>query len=437
MVSARSSRPEPALPPYGAAMARTRPRVVVVGAGFGGLSVAKELAGAPVDVTLIDRHNFHTFSPLLYQVATAGLAAEDIAPNVRGIVQRAPNVEARLATVVGIDLERRVVACDDGRSIAYDVLVLAAGTVSSSFGVPGVERHATPLKTLADATRIRSLVLRRFEAASADPAIVERGALTFVVAGGGPTGVELCGALAELFTNVLTRDFKDVDVARARVVLIEMGEALLGTFSARSRAEARRELEERGVEVMLGTAIASVTEDEVRLADGRVIPTMTVVWAAGVAANPLGAALGLPVTARGEVIVGPDLSVAGRPEVFVIGDLAAAGAADGAALPQLAPVAMQAGRFVARAIVRRASGRRVRRFRYRNKGTMATIGRRSAVAELPLGIRFGGTLGWLSWLGLHLVFLIGFRNRVVVFVNWAWNYVRWDRGNRMIAVEDD
>jgi NADH dehydrogenase len=418
-------------------MERGRPRVVVVGAGFGGLSVVKELAGAPVDVTLVDRHNFHTFSPLLYQVATAGLAAEDIAPNVRGIVQRAPNVEARLATVVGVDLDRREVACDDGRSIAYDVLVLAAGTVSSSFGVPGVAEHATPLKTLADATRIRSLVLRRFEAASADPAVVDRGALTFVVAGGGPTGVELCGALAELFTNVLTRDFKDVDVTRARVVLIEMGDALLAAFTPRSQAEARRELEARGVEVLLGTAIEAVTADEVRLADGRAIPTMTVVWAAGVAANPLGAGLGLPLTSRGEVVVGPDLSVAGRPEVFVVGDLAAARDTDGGPLPQLAPVAMQGGRFVARTIVRRARGRRARRFRYRDKGTMATIGRRSAVAELPLGIRFGGTLGWLSWLGLHLVFLIGFRNRVVVLVNWAWNYVKWDRGNRMIVVADD
>jgi NADH dehydrogenase len=433
VVSAHSSEPGPGGAPYRAPMERARPRVVVVGAGFGGLSVARGLAGAPVDVTLIDRHNFHTFSPLLYQVATAGLAAEDIAPNVRGIVQRVPNVEARLATVVGIDLDRREVACDDGGSITYDVLVLAAGTVSSTFGVPGVAEHATPLKTLADATRIRSLVLRRFEAASADPAIVERGALTFVVAGGGPTGVELCGALAELFTKVLTRDFKDVDVTRARVVLVEMGDALLATFSAESQHEARRELEMRGVEVLLGSAIASVTADEVRLADGRVIPTTTVVWAAGVAANPLGAGLGLPLTPRGEVIVGPDLSVAGRPEVFVVGDLAATRDADGAALPQLAPVAMQAGRFVARTIVRQARGRRTRRFRYRDKGTMATIGRRSAVAELPLGIRFGGTLGWLSWLGLHLVFLIGFRNRVVVLVNWAWNYVKWDRGNRMIV----
>jgi NADH dehydrogenase len=408
------------------------PRVVIVGAGFGGLATAKALAGAPVDVTLVDRHNFHTFSPLLYQVATAGLAAEDIAPNVRGVVQRAANVRARFGTVVGVDLDRRTVMLDEGEPIPYDVLVLAAGAVSSDFGVPGVAEHATPLKTLADATRVRSLVLRRFEEAAADGSAVDRGALTFVVAGGGPTGVELCGALSELFAKVLSKDFKELDVGRARVVLVEMSDRLLGAFSPRSQAEARRELEARDVEVVLGVAIAAVTPHEVQLADGRVIPTQTVVWAAGVTANPLAAVLGLPLSSGGEVLVGPDLTVAGRPEVFVIGDLAAARSPDGTPYPQLAPVAMQAGRYVARSIVRRMRGRRVRRFRYRDKGTMATIGRRSAVAELPLGIRFGGTVGWLSWLGLHLVFLIGFRNRAVVLVNWAWNYVKWDRGNRMI-----
>jgi len=410
---------------------------VIVGAGFGGLAAAKALAGAPVDVTIVDRHNFHTFSPLLYQVATAGLAAEDIAPNVRGIVQRMPNVQARLATVLGVDVERRTVAVDDGPPIPYDWLILAVGAVSSDFGVPGVAAHAIPLKTLADATRVRSTVLRRFEEADVDPTQVERGVLTVVVAGGGPTGVELCGALAELFTNVLAKDFKELDVSRGRVVLVEMSDALLGAFSSRSRVEAERELEARGVEVLLGTAIASVDAASVHLADGRVIPTRTVVWAAGVRPNPLASELELERSARGGIVVGPDLSVPSHPEIFVIGDLAAATAPDGAPYPQLAPVAMQAGRHVASTIVRRSAGRRAKRFRYRDKGTMATIGRRSAVAELPFGIRFGGTLGWLSWLGLHLVFLIGFRNRVVVLVNWAWNYVRWDRGNRMIISDAD
>jgi NADH:ubiquinone reductase (H+-translocating) len=407
-------------------------RVVIVGAGFGGISAARALSHAPVEVTIIDRHNFHTFAPLLYQVATAGLAPDDIAPNLRGIVQDDLNVEVRLASVVGVDFDRREVLLDQGPPVPYDYLVLAAGAVSSDFGVPGVTEHAIPLKTLADATRLRSLVLDRFEAANADPSLADDGTLTFVVAGGGPTGVELSGALAELFTKVLARDFKQLDVSRAKVILVEMTDHLLGAFSPKSQVEAAVELQLRGVELRLGTSIASVGPDEVRLADGTVIPTRTVVWAAGVKANPLGAALGLTTTARGEIAVEPDLTVAGRPEVFVIGDLAAAIARDAKPYPQLAPVAMQAGRRTARNIVRRVQGKPTRRFRYFDKGTMATIGRRSAVAELPLGIRFWGTLGWLSWLALHLVFLIGFRNRVVVLVNWTWNYFKWDRGHRVI-----
>lgn len=411
------------------------PQVVIVGAGFGGITAAKALARAPVEVTIVDQHNFHTFSPLLYQVATAGLAPDDVAPNLRGIVQRDLNVEARMATVHGVDLDNRVVLVDHGLSISYDYLILAAGAVSSDFGVPGVAEHAFPLKTVADATRVRSTVLRRFEEANTDPSLVADGTLTFVVAGGGPTGVELCGALAELFTKVLAKDFKNLDVSRAQVVLVEMTAHLLGGFSPRSQAEAKVELELRGVDVRLGVPIASVGPDKVQLDDGTVIPTRTVVWATGVRANPLADSLGLPQTTRGEIVVGADLTAPGHPEVFVIGDLAAAHGPDGKPYPQLAPVAMQSARYVARSISRRIQGKQTRPFRYVDKGIMATIGRRSAVAELPYGIRFGGTLGWLSWLALHLVFLIGFRNRVVVLVNWAWNYLKWDRGNRVI-VED-
>jgi NADH:ubiquinone reductase (H+-translocating) len=409
-----------------------RPRVVIVGAGFGGISAARALAGTPLDVTIVDQHNFHTFSPLLYQVATSSLAPEDIAPNVRSIVRDDPNLEARVGTVRGVDFERREVLFDGGAPLPYDYLVLAAGAVSSDFGVPGAAEHAIPLKTLADATKIRSTVLARFEEADADPSRVDDGILTFVVAGGGPTGVELCGALGELIGLVLRKDFKRLDVGRARVVLVEMTEHLLGTFSPRSRAEAQVELAQRGVEVRLGTAIAAVAGDKVELADGTVIPTHTVLWTAGVKANPVASALPLAQTARGEIVVRPDLSVPGHPEVFVIGDLAAVERALGEPFPQLAPVAMQQGRYVARTIVRRLQGRSTKPFRYLDKGTMATIGRRSAVAELPLGIRFGGTLGWLSWLGLHLVFLIGFRNRAVVLLNWAWNYLRWDHANRVL-----
>jgi NADH dehydrogenase len=411
------------------------PRVVIVGAGFGGITVAKALARVPVEVTIVDQHNFHTFSPLLYQVATAGLAPDDVAPNLRGIVQRDLNVEARMATVHGVDLDRREVLVDHGLSIPYDYLILAAGAVSSDFGVPGVAEHALPLKTVADATRVRSTVLRRFEEANTDPSLLADGTPTFVVAGGGPTGVELCGALAELFTKVLAKDFKNLDVSRAQVVLVEMTAHLLGGFTPRSQAEAKVELELRGVEVRLGARIASVGRDKVQLDDGTVIPARTVVWAAGVKANPLADSLGLPQSARGGIKVGADLTVPGHPEVFVIGDLAAARGPDGKPYPQLAPVAMQNARHVARSISRRIQGKQTKPFHYVDKGIMATIGRRSAVAELPYGVRFGGTLGWPSWLALHLVFLIGFRNRVVVLVNWAWNYLKWDRGNRVI-VED-
>jgi NADH dehydrogenase len=333
-------------------------------------------------------------------------------------------------TVHGVEFDRREVLVDHGRPIPYDYLRLAAGAVSSDFGVPGVTEHAIALKTLADATRVRSTVLRRFEETNTDPSLVDAGALTFVVAGGGPTGVELCGALGELFTKVLAKDFKNLDVGRGQVVLVEMADCLLDGFSPESQAEAKPEL--RGVDVRLGVAIASVGTDELCLADGSAIPAGTVVWAAGVKASPLAGALGLERTKQGEIIVGADLSVPGHPEVFVIGDLAAAERPDGEPYPQLAPVAMQAGRYVARSMLRRTQGKPTKPFRYIDKGIMATIGRRSAVAELPFGIRFGGTLGWLSWLGLHLVFLIGFRNRVVVLVNWAWNYLKWDRGNRVI-----
>jgi NADH dehydrogenase len=417
-------------------MSTTRPRIVIVGGGFAGMTAAKTLARLPVETTLVDRHNFHTFTPLLYQVATAGLAPDDIAPNLRGIVQRSPNVDAVMAEVRGVDFERREVLVDDGPSIPYDTLVLAAGAVSSDFGVAGVREHAIALKTLDDAIRIRSAVLRRFEETNTDPSLLDDGNLTFVVAGGGPTGVELCGALSELFTQVLAKDFKRLDVGRARVVLVEMTDHLLDAFSERSRAEAHRQLRSRGVEVVLGRSIVSVDAHTVRLDDGTTIPTRTVVWAAGVKANPLADTLGLAQSKRGEIVVNDDLTVPGHPDVFVIGDLAAATGPDGRAYPQLAPVAMQGARHVARTIGRRMRGKPARRFRYVDKGSMATIGRRSAVAELPFGIRFGGTLGWLSWLGLHLVFLVSFRNRIVVLVNWAWNYFNWDRGNRVILRDD-
>jgi NADH dehydrogenase len=411
-----------------------RVRVVVIGAGFGGLTVARSLAhaSAPVEVVLVDRHNFHTFSPLLYQVATAGVAPDDIAPSLRGVVRRDRNVEFEMVEVVGVDFESRRVLVADGAPIAYDYLVLAAGAVSSDFGVPGVAEHALHLKSLADAIHVRRSVLCRFEASDRDPALIDDGELRVVVAGGGPTGVELSGALAELFTKVLAKDFRDLDVQRAEVVLVEATDSVLQSFSRPSRVEAVRELRARGVEIRLDAPIASVDGDGVVLRDGTRIAARTVIWCAGVQPSPLADALALPRGRGGGIAVGPDLSVETRPEVFVIGDFASAADRRGRPYPQLAPVAMQQARHVAHSIERRLAGRPTRRFRYVDKGTMATIGRRSAVAELPLRIRLGGTLGWLSWLGLHLVFLIGFRNRIVVLVNWVWNYLTWDRGNRVV-----
>src|SRR6266508_2981186 len=276
-----------------------------------------------VSVTIVDQHNFHTFSPLLYQVATAGLAPDDIAPNVRGIVQGSGKIEPRMARVVGVDCEQRRVIVEDDQPIRYDYLVLAAGSVSSDFGVPGVSEHTIPLKTLRDATRVRSTVLRRFEQATANPAFIEQGALRVVVAGGGPTGVELSGALAERVTKVLVKDFKNLDLRRAEVVLVEATGAVLGTFSPSSQAEAARELEARGVRIRVGVAIASVDAEAVHLADGTSIASRTVVRCEGVKANPLADSLGLRQTKRGEIVVNDDLTIPGHPHVFVVGDLAA------------------------------------------------------------------------------------------------------------------
>jgi NADH dehydrogenase len=414
-------------------------KVVVVGAGFGGLAAARAFADADdVAVTLVDRHNFHTFQPLLYQVATAGLNAADIAHPVRGIFHGQDNVTFLQATATGADLERGVLYVEGGAhavdDVAFDHLVVAAGATTNTFGIPGVAEHAFPLYNLTDATTLRNHVLERFEAADAQPDLVDDGALTFVVVGGGPTGVEVAGALAELFAMVLRKDFRTLDTTRARVVLVEARPDLLAPFSPASRRHALETLRERGVEVRTGVQVERVGPRRVVLAGGEELAAHTLVWAAGVQANPVAAALGLPTGRGGRVEVAPDLSVRGHATVWAVGDVAAAvDPTHGAApLPQVAPVAVQAGRHVAAQIRNRLTGRPTEAFRYRDKGTMATIGRSRAVAELPLGVRLRGFPAWLAWLGLHLVMLAGFRNRVSVFVNWAWNWLTWDRGPRVI-----
>jgi NADH dehydrogenase len=410
-----------------------RPHVVIVGAGFGGLAVARGLADQPVEVTLVDRENFTTFQPLLYQVATSGLNAADVAHPVRGLFHRQRNIRVQRGEVVGVDTVDRRVDLADGRSLRYDHLVLAVGAVATWFGVPGAAEHATPLYTLDDAVQVRNHVLERFEAADADARRIDEGELNVVVVGGGPTGVETAGALAELFSVVFTRDYPSLGVGRARVVLVEARDALLGPFHASSQRAALDMLRARQVEVRLDETVAEVTPDHVRFASGEILPTRTVVWAAGVRANPLAAGVGLPTERSGRVRVGADLRVEGHDDVWALGDVAAArDRREDAPLPQLAPVAMQSGAHVAGNIGRLLAGRPTQSFRFRDKGTMATIGRHAAVAELPGRVRLRGPVAWLAWLGLHLLYLAGLRNRLSVLLNWAWGYITWDRGPRLI-----
>ncbi|MBW3642380.1 MAG: NAD(P)/FAD-dependent oxidoreductase [Actinobacteria bacterium] len=414
-----------------------RQRVVIVGGGFGGLKLAQDLVDDPVDITLVDRRNFHTFQPLLYQVATAMLDPGAIARSLRAILQDHDNVAVRLATVVGVDWERSEVRTAEDDRIPFDVLVLATGAVTSHYGIPGVEEHAFPLKSTDEALRLRSHVLACFEQADADPSLLDEGVLTFVVVGGGPTGVELAGALTELIGRVLRKDFPRVDVERARVVLVEATDHLLGGFGRSSQDNAYQTLRSRGVEVRLGEKVIGASATGVDLGH-EVIPTRTLVWTAGVRANPLADALGLAQTAGGRIVVDDDLSVPGRPEVYVIGDLAAGRDADGGLHPQMAGVAQQGAVHVARQLRRRREGLGPTPFEYKNKGIMATIGRNAAVVEVPGGLRFRGRLAWVMWLALHLQRLVGFRNRWEVLSQWAWNYVSYDRTARlMVDAADD
>ena len=418
----------------------TLSKVVVVGAGFGGLAVAEELSeragGQGVTIEVVDRRNHHLFQPLLYQVATAGLEPSDVAYAVRGIVRRQPGVRFTSAEVTGADLDAKVVHTAAGRDIDFDVLVLAAGARTASFGVEGVEEHAFGLKSLDDAMRLRQHLLEQFERCAADPSLVADGALNVVVVGGGPTGVEMAGSLGELYDQVMRADFPELDVAEARIHLVEMLPTVLAPFHESLQRNAVDELRGRGIELHLDVSVERVTAEGVELDDGSAIPAATCVWAAGVAAEPLGAVLGLEAGKGGRISVDHDLTVPGRSDVYVVGDLAAATDEDGDPLPQLAPVAMQQGRYVAKVIAGRArpgdEERRAKPFRYVDKGTMATIGRRAAVAELPGGMRFTGSLAWVAWLVLHIYFLIGFRNRLSVLLNWAWNYLTWDRAARVV-----
>ena len=411
----------------------TRPRIVIVGAGFGGLSAAVGLAGADADVTVVDRRNYHLFQPLLYQVATAGLSPAQIASPIRAILRRAGNVRVVLGKVSGVDRERRVVKVDDRPGLAYDHLILATGARHAYFGYDDWEAVAPGLKTIDDATGIRRRILTAFEnAEAADSPETRRRLLTFVVIGGGPTGVEMAGAIAELAHAALRHDFRTVDPREARIVLVEAGARLLASFPEALSTAARESLERLHVEVRLGAAVSACDADGVTIGEQR-LDAATIVWAAGVAASPAARWLGVDADRVGRVKVAADLSLPGHPEIFVIGDTAHVGDATGQPLPGLAPVAKQQGAYVARLLRSRIAGRPPPPpFRYRSYGTMATIGRRAAVADFGW-VRFDGTVAWLLWGAVHISFLIGFRNRLVVILDWLWSYVTFQSGARLIT----
>jgi NADH dehydrogenase len=414
------------------------PHVVVVGGGFAGLAAVKTLAKGkpPVRITLVEQNNYHLFQPLLYQLATGLVQPADIAHPVRGIVRRYKRISVRMATASGVDLDTREVLTTDGRRVGFDYLIVAAGASTATFGIPGVSEHGFPLKTMPDALRLRAHLLRQFELSVTNPDLIDQGALTVVVVGGGPTGVEMAGALVELFRHVLVHDFPDLDVTRAKVVLLEATDHLLAPFHPRSRRHALDILRRRGVEVRLGQAMEHATAEEVKLKDGTVIPTRTLVWGAGVRANPLADSLGLEQTRGGRILVGEDLSVPGHPELFCVGDIAGAGDGKGGLLPQVAQPAIQEAKHAAEQIQRSLRDAPRTPFRYRDRGIMATIGRNAAVTELPNGARFKGVLAWYMWLGLHLAYIVGFRNRLSVLTNWVWSYLTYDRHARIIvAVE--
>ncbi|TWT22663.1 NAD(P)/FAD-dependent oxidoreductase [Luteimonas marina] len=416
-------------------MTAPMPHVVIVGGGFAGLWATRALASAPVRITLLDRGNHHLFQPLLYQVATAGLSAPDIAAPLRHILRGQKNVEVRMATVARIDAAGKRVELEDGSAIAFDFLLLASGATHAYFGNDHWAAHAPGLKTLDDALDLRRKLLLAFERAEAADDPAEREAwLSFAVVGGGPTGVELAGTLAEIARHTLKDEFRNIDPAQARVRLVEAGPRVLSSFPEDLSEKARRQLEKLGVEVATGTPVADITAEGYRLGE-TFVPAKTVVWAAGVAASPLGRTLGVELDRAGRVPVLPDLTVPGHPDLFVAGDLASL-QQDGKPVPGVAPAAKQMGRHVAQSIRARLSGRTTTPFVYRDYGNLATIGRMAAVVDFGR-LKLSGLLAWWFWLTAHVFFLIGFRNRLVVLLNWFWAYWSYQRAARIILGDDD
>jgi len=409
----------------------TTPRVVIIGAGFGGLSAAKALAGSAFDVTVIDQHNYHLFQPLLYQVATAGLSPAEIASPIREILSRAQNIRVMLGKVSGVDTARREVIAE-GRRVPFDYLVIATGAQHAYFGHDHWAAFAPGLKTIDDATYIRRRILLAFEKAEneADPA--ERARLmNFIIVGGGPTGVEMAGAIAELANRALAEDFRAIDPRAARIILVEAAPRLLTPFDPPLSEAAKTSLEKLGVEVRLGTPVTELDSKGVSIGTER-IEAGTVIWGAGVMASPAGKWLDAGMDRAGRVKVAPDLSVPGHPDIFVIGDTASANDTKGNPLPGVAPVAKQQGIYIAALLQARREGRTIAPFRYKDLGSLATIGRKSAVVQMGR-LRMKGFLAWVLWCVAHIYYLIGFRNRLVVATSWLWSYVTFQRATRLIT----
>lgn len=414
--------------------------VVIIGAGFGGLSAARALSNGEVRVTIVDQRNFHTFQPMLYEVSTAGLDPGDVAYPIRAIFGKSRNVRFQYATVNGVDWDSRTVTLAGAEPLRFDSLIIASGAVANFFGVEGAEELALPLYTLADARYLRDHLLRRLEEIDGHPERAGDGTLTFVVVGGGPTGVEVAGALAELLDVSVRHDGFRFDRGAARIIVVDGLDRLLTPFKPAASTYTANTLRSRTVELMLGRMVKRVTPTCVELDDGTLIPTRTVVWAGGVSVNgTVASELGVKNERNGRVVVGADLTLPEHPQAFAVGDAAAVPWGPdrpGETCPQLAQVAIQSGKHAANQILNQLAGKPTLPFSYHDKGTMATIGRRAAVAQFPRGTLIRGTLGWLAWLGLHVVYLIGFRNKVTVMVNWSWRYLSWASGPRIIVGED-
>lgn len=414
-------------------MMSERPQVVVLGGGFAGMGVVKQLRDANVAITLLDKNDYHTFQPLLYQVATDELAPTEVGFPLRELLHRHPNVVFHQAAVQSVDLAGRQVHAEGLSPLTYDYLVVAPGAVVNYFGTPGAQEHAFPLYTMDDALRLKAQIMGTLEAVDKQPSLIEEGALNFCIVGGGPTGVELAGALAELINAELKQDYPNLPIDRARVLLYEHSPHLLGPFSPELRTYAENAMRERGVEVHTGTGVSKISANGIELSTAEKVSTRTVVWAAGLQANPLVQTLGVPLVHAGRVAVGPDLQLPGHPGVFVVGDIAEmTDGKTGDVLPGLGAVAMQAGHHAGESIRHLIAGQTPSPFEYLNKGTMAQLGHGAAVAQLPLGLTMKGFPAWLAWLGVHLTLLSSEAERNSVFVDWGWNLLTRQRGKRIL-----